>query len=640
MHPRRAYFALAALLLAPSPVAAQVGAPPPGTDLPAFSSVVVATRRPTPLDELTDAVHVVTREEIAAAQAASTGELLRRLTGASLESGTGSGLPKRSVVGLNGLPAAYTLVLVDGVRLLSEHAHTGINLEVIPPDALERIEILRGAASAQYGADAIGGVVNLVTRKAARQGHETVLGGSTGSYASQAGHVAVRQALTPWLRLSSFLHREVSDGPPLSAPAHRIGKMNHERLYTSQRLDLDLHPRTAVWAWLSWTDFGAQWQDAQAEASLLNLVAGLRQQLGARAELSAQLSRLRWEAETSAELNRLLQPELWLRVEPWAGHILSAGFDLRQQTFRRTQVVEAEQLALGGFVGYELPLGQRVLVHPALRLDRVDGQDLVLSPKLSALVDLSRWGQLRLTAARGFHAPTPQELHEEGYGHGGRALRFGNPDLEPETSTSLGLGLDLRLHERLAVTFYGHAAWFENLIVPVYEGAWEQDPSHDVWRRRNLATAEIWGGELSLRYRPLERLELTASYGRSEDRDAGERPLPYHPGARASAAVRGDLPLGRHLTLGAHLTGVAVFDRSAWSWKPVAGAADDDSAGLITELADHQLVDLGLDLGYRDQYRLYLRAGNLLGQDLETLDDAYTVIEGERTWRVGLQGTW
>ena len=59
----------------------------------------------------------------------------------------------------------YTLVMINGVPLLTDHMHTGQNIEMIPPESIERIEIMRGAASAQYGADAIGGIVNIITHK-------------------------------------------------------------------------------------------------------------------------------------------------------------------------------------------------------------------------------------------------------------------------------------------------------------------------------------------------------------------------------------------------------------------------------------------------------------------------------------------
>jgi len=82
--------------------------------------VVTATRTDTLLSGVPDVLQVVTRRESEELNPSSTGELLQYLTGTSVETGTGSGRPKRHIAGLNGLPANYTLVLIDGVRLLGE----------------------------------------------------------------------------------------------------------------------------------------------------------------------------------------------------------------------------------------------------------------------------------------------------------------------------------------------------------------------------------------------------------------------------------------------------------------------------------------------------------------------------------------
>ncbi len=126
--------------------------------------VVTAGRREMMWRDTPDIVKVISRADIEMIRPASLGELLEYANGISVETGTGSGKPDRSVISINGLPPSYTLVLVDGVKLLDEHIHTGQNIDQIPPHAVERIEIMRGAASAQYGSDPVGGIVNIIMR--------------------------------------------------------------------------------------------------------------------------------------------------------------------------------------------------------------------------------------------------------------------------------------------------------------------------------------------------------------------------------------------------------------------------------------------------------------------------------------------
>lgn len=129
--------------------------------------VVTASRREVLLRDTTDIVQVIDRARIEQIHPTTTGELLGYAAGAAISTGTGSGRPDRSVISLNRLPPNYTLILLNGVPLLLDHIHTGQNLDLIPPSSIERIEVVRRAASAQYGPDAIGGIVNVITRTSA-----------------------------------------------------------------------------------------------------------------------------------------------------------------------------------------------------------------------------------------------------------------------------------------------------------------------------------------------------------------------------------------------------------------------------------------------------------------------------------------
>ena len=75
------------------------------------------------------------------------------------------GAPGASTVSLRGLGATRTLVLVDGKRVQKDSLLNAADLNMIPFAAVERIEILKDSASAIYGSDALGGVVNIITRK-------------------------------------------------------------------------------------------------------------------------------------------------------------------------------------------------------------------------------------------------------------------------------------------------------------------------------------------------------------------------------------------------------------------------------------------------------------------------------------------
>jgi vitamin B12 transporter len=137
-----------------------------GQDAPTATTldpvVVTAARGPQRLADLTADVTVIGRDEVARAGAQSLAELLQRQPGVQISMNGGAG--STSAVFLRGVNGNQTLVLIDGMRVGSATAGTSA-LEAIPLDLIDHIEILRGPASSLYGADAVGGVIQVFTRR-------------------------------------------------------------------------------------------------------------------------------------------------------------------------------------------------------------------------------------------------------------------------------------------------------------------------------------------------------------------------------------------------------------------------------------------------------------------------------------------
>ncbi len=126
--------------------------------------VITATRTETRTDELVSDVVVVTREQIEQSAGRTLPEVLTRTAGVQFSSN--GGLGKSAGVFIRGAESRHTILLIDGVRFGS--ATTGTpTWENIPLDMIDRIEVLKGPASALYGSDAIGGVVQIFTRRGA-----------------------------------------------------------------------------------------------------------------------------------------------------------------------------------------------------------------------------------------------------------------------------------------------------------------------------------------------------------------------------------------------------------------------------------------------------------------------------------------
>ena len=132
-------------------------------DIPRLDEIVVTASRTAQLEkDVLGDVTVIDKKELQRAGQSSLAEVLSRHHG--IELANSGGPQTQTSVFLRGANQQHTLVLVDGIRINSS-AQGGTNWNAIDPAAIDRIEIVRGAASSLYGSDAIGGVVNIITKK-------------------------------------------------------------------------------------------------------------------------------------------------------------------------------------------------------------------------------------------------------------------------------------------------------------------------------------------------------------------------------------------------------------------------------------------------------------------------------------------
>jgi len=141
---------------------------------------------PTSIAMAGSSITVITRNQIDLSSATSVAQLLRTVPGVTVVESGGPGAT--SEVRLRGGETGHTLVLIDGVRVNDPAtARDEFDFSLISPQNIERIEILRGPQSSIYGSDAMGGVVNIITRKAqaAPSLGASVEGGSYGTHAER-----------------------------------------------------------------------------------------------------------------------------------------------------------------------------------------------------------------------------------------------------------------------------------------------------------------------------------------------------------------------------------------------------------------------------------------------------------------------
>jgi len=219
---------LGASLISLAAMAADTTAPAPATDL--VEIVVTGSSIAQRLDSSSLPVTLIGSEEIAKTGYTSTTDLLQNLPAmqgfvpaSSSVNGGGAGITTAAV---HSLPSKYTLVLVDGQRMAGFELAAvsgegfGVNLNSIPLDAVERVEVLTDGASALYGADAIAGVVNFVLKKDQTEGsayYNASIPSQSGGGSWNAGMSKGFGSLSDdgWNILLTFSHNALS---PVRAP--------------------------------------------------------------------------------------------------------------------------------------------------------------------------------------------------------------------------------------------------------------------------------------------------------------------------------------------------------------------------------------------------------------------------------------
>ncbi len=210
---KRRYFSLAAIAATVSVVqlAAQAAA------IQEIQKVVVgASKEAMDVEDITDDVTVITADEIQERGFHDLKELLHFVTGASLVSPGGPGQP--ASLYLDGLNPNQTLILIDGIRYNDPTNLNGAALELIDLDNIQRIEIIKGAQSGLWGADAMGGVINIIT-KSAKKGVQGNFSVKEGSFKTWNGSVFYANA-TKRQSIAIDANRYTTQGFSAAGPTH------------------------------------------------------------------------------------------------------------------------------------------------------------------------------------------------------------------------------------------------------------------------------------------------------------------------------------------------------------------------------------------------------------------------------------
>jgi vitamin B12 transporter len=460
--------------------------------------VVTATKVETPAREVACSLTVISAAELAQTRRATVLEALGDIVGLSVVQNGGPGAA--ASVFIRGANNEHTLVLLDGIALNDpinpsrsyDLAHLSVNL-------VERVEVLRGPQSPLYGSDAMGGVINIITRRD-RGRPRFSLSASAGSYGTAGtdfglSGTAGRSDFS--LGLSAFRTTGVSAASvQYAGNSEKDGYRNltlSGRFATSLRKDLDLEVMVRSVAARSEIDlFGGPYGDDP------NSVQDYHSTL-ARAMVRGLFSGQRWEQKLSLSWvgsDRVLvnppdagHPDMsesgtygsgltrvdWqnnLFLSPW--RTLTAGLEFSSEqghsdyrsasssgTYDSSFPGERAQVA-GIYVQDQWNIWDTLFLSAGARLDAHSRTGTALTYRLApAYVIASTGTKLRATLGTAFKSPSLYQLFAPPTAWG----PVGNPNLRPERVTGWDAGLDQDLfgrRVRLGLTYFSNA--FRDLV--------------------------------------------------------------------------------------------------------------------------------------------------------------------------------
>jgi outer membrane cobalamin receptor len=568
------------------------------------------------LFETPGTVTVVRIEEGAAAMG-GVSEVLARQAGVYVRRLGGPGAA--STLSLRGAGANQVVVLLDGLRLEGAQG-TGVDLSLLPLEELERIEILRGPASARFGSGAMGGVVNLVTHRA-RAATRARFALLYGSYDERTVSLRAGRALGGVNVAFAVESRRYGGGFPFrndNGTEHDTSDDFDDRRENSwsrgESLLLTLDGRMGAatrWRALFESFAGRRGvpglitfpsphatQRDQRQLLGLWLERTLGASLPATVELSTHYRRSRFAFDdplgeqtgvpvASRQLDETAGGRLSLELLPWEALHLSLALESEAETLRDPESALRRRTTWASAISGEWRSpGERLRLTPVLRSDRGPGLETRTSPRLGVAWRVA--GPLHLTANAGasFRYPSFSELYLRA------GAIEGNPELRPERGRGVDLGVFLdHPAVRLRATLFRNDS--EDLIQYILVSGFRYKPF-------NIGRARSQGVEVELTVRRPAPWLLQVNYTYNDARDrSGE---PNTDGKQIPGRPRHDLS--------------ARLERSVGEWTPYMEYRWLDGNYLTRAntkwLPARRLVDAGLQRRLGDAWRLGVAVRNLL----------------------------
>jgi outer membrane receptor for ferrienterochelin and colicins len=506
--------------------------------------VVTGTRTRRLIKDSPVSTEVIHADEIKNIGAENVGEVLEERAGIIVnQDGARGGLLSAQ---LQGLDDNHTLILIDGMPMVGRIAGQ-LDLSRVSVQNIERIEIVKGAASALYGSEAVGGVVNIITR-AAEKTLDYSLNANVGTFNARnikadVSTVQNRSAIT-----ASAEHHQ-ADGYDLDPRTQNTTADDFSNYSLFGKIRQTVKENMYIQAS---GEFFDQRQEGFDGGQRTTDIQNWYMNLGSE-----------WMLENFSKFNARLYHTSYSKYINRAGTIIDNVEKLSRGEFIYNRVLYNHILTLGGEItdnrlntnriedgkksvqNYSLYAQDEILYKTlefnlGARADYHSEFDFNISPKFGVLYKPTDELRFRGSFARGFRAPDFVELYLV-LDHSGLTsqpyIAYGNPNLKPETSTSINAGAEYHFSSNAVM----RVNFFNNHLTDKINSRLDSVSSDGVqmYTYENLNEALTRGMEWDMTYRFLTYYRLTGGYSFLETEDVATG-KPFYNRPKHSARVKFD----------------------------------------------------------------------------------------------------
>lgn len=515
-------------------------------------TVVTATRGATPPDQIGSSTTVVTRQEIEEGGYRDVVDVLEGVAGVNVVQSGGRGT--QTSIFMRGTESNHTLILINGVRVVDSSVPGSVyQIEHLSTADIERIEVVRGPQSVLYGSDAIGGVINIITREGSDTGAVASLqteGGSFGTFENRAGIDATLGRLDVNFH-HAFLH---TDGISVMSP--RVGGRERDG-YNSQQFTFRTNFRANEHFEIGFygahlyaeNDIDPFADDPNARSTYLQglLISELRFRnlWGSRWNTTVRHSYVGIDRRSFFNpvdaVNPLPTPleqfhsdkhkiEVISTFRIFESHRLTFGQEIEWERAKRDNAFRPfsnETRTVGLYIQDQFAIGENFFGTAGVRLDDHSRFGTEVTWRVTGTYHLRDTGtRFKGSAGTAFKTPSFDELFgfDPGFPLFGFPPTVGNPNLEPERSFGFDFGIEQRVWSGRVV--FGSSFFYndiENLVT------FQAGPAVNTFV--NLQDTRTYGVESFVRAdlsdtfgRPVS-VRLTHTYLRAEDTANGQELL-------------------------------------------------------------------------------------------------------------------